>query len=370
MKERFFIVLLFSFLIFGCDKSGVEPDSNDSVIEKILTSYKKDYGLPSIAGGVIGNGQTQIYASGVRKMGTKNNVTENDAYYIGSNIKAMTATLTATLVEENLLSWNSTITEIFPEFAGTIPREYTKVTLTQLLNHHAGIMAFEFASDLLALPQFSGGIIEQRREFTRWVLNQSDKQMIGSFQYSNGGYVIAAAMAEKVTGKTWEELMDSRLLTPLGMSYFFDWPAEQGRNLPWGHTLEGDDYTPFNPDSSLQFPVLFNPAGNISLNMADYLKFIKLHLDGLNGTSTFLTKTTFEYLHTPVDNYSLGWGEGINPDTGLLVAFHEGSDDTFDAFVIMKPALNKGAAVFTNCGSEKTSEAIMLACIELIDKVN
>jgi len=370
MCNRIVAMFLLLNLFFGCDKSPVKPEPTADSLEKILTKYQAEYKLPSLVGGVIENDQTQIYACGVRKNSTTNSIKENDQYYIGSNTKAMTATMIATLVEENLLSWDSNILAIFPELNGTIPTDYGQVTLTQLLNHHGGIKPFEEIEALYSVPPFSGSIKEQRYEFTKWVLNQSDKATIGSFHYSNAGYVIAAVMAEKVTNQSWEALMTNRLLNPLGIEYYFDWPAENGRDKPWGHTLENGTYFPFNPDSSLQFPVIFNPAGNISMNMQDYLKFIKLHLDGLNGNTTFLDKNTFEIMHASIDNSSMGWAEGVNPDTGIPLAFHEGSDGTFDVFVIIKPTLNKGAAVFTNCASEKTSEAIILACIEIIENVD
>jgi len=366
MYFRSLVLTLLVSLVLGCETSPVKPEPPDNSLQKILELYKDKYQLPALAGGVIENQQVKIYTGGVRKNNSTDPVNESDYFFIGSNIKAMTATMLATLVKEKLLTWNSTITSIFPELNGVIPPAYGHVTLTQLLNHHGGIKPFELIEELFLVPSFTGSISEQRYEFTKWVLKKSDKTTIGAMHYSNAGYVIAAAMAEKVTGQSWEELMTNRLLNPLGMRFYFDWPAEAGRNEPWGHTFANVKYVPYNPDSSLQFPQLFNPAGNISLRMTDYLKFIQLHIDGLNGRGNFLDKSTFEILHTPVDNYSLGWIDAVDPDTGIPVAFHEGSDGTFDAFVILKPTLQKGAAVFTNCYSDSASEAIVMACIELM----
>jgi len=337
-------------------------------MEHILSAYKTDYDLPSIAGGVIINGQMDVFLSGIRKNGLSERVTENDHYQIGSNSKAMTATMIATIVEDGLISWDSSILEIFPEFRDVIPSCFCSVTLTQLLNHHGGIDPYEEIEDFLAVPQFSGTISQRRYKFTEWVLNTSDTIKIGEYQYSNAGYVIAAAIVEKVTNFNWEELMEIRLLNPLGISAYFDWPAEGGRVGPWGHTFGNNSYIPYNPDSSLQFPEVFNPAGNMSISMNDYLKFIKLHIDGLAGNSGFLNKNVFQTLHNPVNNSSLGWAEITDPETGELKSFHEGNDGTFTAFVIINHTRSKGSAVFTNCSSEKSSEAMIYGCIELMDK--
>ena len=48
---------------------------------------------------------------------------------------------------------------------------------------------------------------------------------IGEFSYSNAGYLVAAAMAEKLTGQSWETLMGERLFAPLGMSSAGVWGA-------------------------------------------------------------------------------------------------------------------------------------------------
>lgn len=52
---------------------------------------------------------------------------------------------------------------------------------------------------------------------------------VGNFVYSNLGYMVAGAMAEKKTGKSWEALMQEKLFKPLGMtSAGFGFPGTRG----------------------------------------------------------------------------------------------------------------------------------------------
>lgn len=51
--------------------------------------------------------------------------------------------------------------------------------------------------------------------------------------YSNAGYAVAAAMAERVTGRSWESLMKKYVFGPLKLrSARFGWPARQGAPAP------------------------------------------------------------------------------------------------------------------------------------------
>ena len=58
-----------------------------------------------------------IGAVGVRKIGSPEPIRVTDQMHLGSNTKAMTATLIGTLVDEGKLAWGSTIRDVFPELA-------------------------------------------------------------------------------------------------------------------------------------------------------------------------------------------------------------------------------------------------------------
>ena len=50
---------------------------------------------------------------------------------------------------------------------------------------------------------------------TTWLIR---RPAVGKHLYSNLGYVVAGAMAERVTARSWESLMQERLFAPLGIS--------------------------------------------------------------------------------------------------------------------------------------------------------
>src|ERR1700727_2617142 len=92
--------------------SAPAPENLNSLLEPILKKYE----LPALAGAIVtSKGLVAVGAVGVRKYGTDTPVTVNDQFHLGSDTKAMTATLLATLVEEGKLSWTTTLEQAFPE---------------------------------------------------------------------------------------------------------------------------------------------------------------------------------------------------------------------------------------------------------------
>ena len=73
-------------------------------------AIRKKHDLPALAVVVVKDGQICDRAAvGVRKWGDPTPVTTNDAFHIGSCTKSMTATLTAILLDEGKLRWDTTI---------------------------------------------------------------------------------------------------------------------------------------------------------------------------------------------------------------------------------------------------------------------
>jgi CubicO group peptidase (beta-lactamase class C family) len=58
---------------------------------------------------------------------------------------------------------------------------------------------------------------------------------VGKAIYSNGGYTIAGAIAERIAGESWESLVRARVFTPLGLHGSFAWSDSADVNQPWGH---------------------------------------------------------------------------------------------------------------------------------------
>jgi CubicO group peptidase (beta-lactamase class C family) len=95
-----------------------------------LEPVRAKHGLPALAAAVVKDGAiVTAGAVGVRVHGTDIKVTIDDRFHLGSDTKAMTATLAAMLVEEGKLRWDSTIGEVLGGEAPGINPKLAAVTL-------------------------------------------------------------------------------------------------------------------------------------------------------------------------------------------------------------------------------------------------
>jgi len=319
--------------------------------------------LPAVAGALVTlDGSPVAHAFGVRRMNANDIVTDDDHFHLGSNSKAITATLIGALVEDSVLRWDQTIGASFPELAASMPAAWRPVTLRQLLTHRAGVAEFTSPDEILGMPQDTrrGTPTEQRQAFTAWVLLRPPAGRPGKFMYSNGGYGIAAAMAERATGKSWERLLQERLFDRLGipeLAVRIGWPGLAGP-APWGHFADGGAWVSHDPadDRIIAIPAALAPAGDLAMTMSAYARFLQMHVRGLAGRDDVLRAATIRALHEPDGEYALGWG--VQRNLVNTVHFHEGSAGTFHMVTLLDPQRGIAVATVTNAGGDRAADAI------------
>ena len=330
------------------------PENLNSLLEPI----RQKYDLPALAGAIVtSKGLSAVGAVGVRKYGTDTPVTIDDQFHLGSDTKAMTATLLATLVEEGKLSWSTTLEQVFPELTPKMNPAYRKVTLEQLLAHRSGFTdeswpAGKTFGDMHSLP---GSPREQRAAYVAMVLSEAPVSEPGSkFLYSNRSYAVAGAIAEKVADISWEALMQTRIFDPLGMKTCgFGAMGTPGKvDEPWQHKLLLAAHQPIEPGPMSDNPAVIGPAGTVHCSVVDWGKFITAHLRGERGEPGILKPETFKHLHTPPfgGDYGFGWMVLDRPWAGGRALTHTGSNTMNYATVWMAPAKDFAVLVMTNQG--------------------
>jgi D-alanyl-D-alanine carboxypeptidase len=337
-------------------------------IEAVLREIRDRHGLPAMAAVVVRSESLQAGAVGVRRIGGSEAVTVDDLFHIGSNGKSMTSTLAGLLVEEAALSWDLALAAAFPELR--LHPDYAGVTLKQLLSHTAGLPPMTYDAEFAPVPKLTGSPTEQRRAFAAWLLERPPGFPPGKeFHYSNAGYSVAAHLIETRTGTPWEELMQRRLFRPLGLKVVFGWPTAAGAAQPVGH-VRGTSGLELQ-DPNYQLGPALAPAGDISLSILDYGRYIQAHLRGLRGRPDLLRPETYRFLHEPVGinqgtGYALGWG--VRELDGVPTHGHSGSAGTFFARLALQPSRDFAVAVVTNAGDEEAEEAVREAR-ELLGKL-
>ena len=323
-----------------------------------LEPIRVKYQLPAMSAAVVtSHGVTAIGVTGVRKYGEDVRVTVNDQFHLGSDTKAMTATLLAMFVEEGKLRWDTALAAALPDLAGKMDPAYRSVTIEQMLAHRAGFTADSWpkGKSIFDLRNLPGAPREQRNAYLAMILAEPPAYPPGSkFEYSNRSYIVAGAIAERVADDSWEHLMQTRLFDPLGMSTCgFGAMGTPGRlDQPRQHTK----FQSIEPGPLSDNPPLLGPAGTVHCSVGDWAKFIQAHL----GRKPLLKPATYEKLHSaPMGGeYGFGWmivkREWAGDKPALM---HAGSNTMNFALVWIAPAKDFAALVMTNSGKDEAFKA-------------
>lgn len=341
------------------------PSSGDPAIADALREVRRKFDVPAIAGAIVtGRGLERAAVVGFRKRGDETPATLEDLWHLGSDTKAMTATLAARLVEEGRLRWDTTIGACFPDLAPSLHPATTNLTLRHLLAHRAGLPAnLDWHS--FRQPE----IRQQRTEVVRQALASAPQSEPGSkYAYSNLGYVMAGAMIERAAGQPWEEALRERIFLPLGMTNAgFGGVGTPGRiDQPWGHGRGGVPVKANGPGVD-NAPVL-GPAGRVHASLADWARFVADQLRGARGEPALLRTASYATLHTPPfdGDYALGWITAERDWGGGRVLNHGGCNTMNYANVWIAPRKDFAVLVCINQGDDAAARAADAAAAALI----
>ena len=206
------------------DLTGTEPLAVNESITGELGAYVTDalerFGIPGAAVAIVQSGEV-VYENGfgVKNLGGGEPITADTNMMIGSTGKSMTTMMMGTLVDDGLMTWDTSVKEILPEFRVSDPELSETMTVRNLVCACTGVprrdLELIFNADMLGAEE----IVESLETFTFFT------DFGEAFQYSNqlvgtGGYAAAAA-----DGASWGELytgylrsLQKRVLDPIGMT--------------------------------------------------------------------------------------------------------------------------------------------------------
>jgi CubicO group peptidase (beta-lactamase class C family) len=384
-------------------------------ISALLEPLVAKHGVPSLAAVVVRGDGTIVLsgASGVRQRGAEEKVTLGDLYHLGSCTKAMTATLCAIMVQEGSLSWDMTLHSALPGAFASAPEKeaadadhvvgkesWKTVTLLQLVSHRSGMPKDLHEGGLWAkLWRFKGEPMQARKVLLGGVLAREPQHPPGThYEYSNAGFAVAGHIAETKAGVAWETLIQEKLFTPLGITTAgFGAPGkampvasqdgEQPKpkssiDQPRGHKENG---SPVQPGPGADNPPAVAPAGTAHMTIADWSKFVALHIRGARRElreADPLRAEAFATLHAPHpmkadatnkdEGYAGGWIVASRPwaaaskDGSRRVLMHAGSNTMWYCVAWVAPERDFAVLVACNQGGDAAVKATDAAAALLI----
>jgi D-alanyl-D-alanine carboxypeptidase len=370
-------ILLFAFSAVAALQE--QPRADPSVdLAGFLDGERLSQKLPGLTAVIVrSDGPPRVYVSGERRLGKSDPITPADRMHLGSLTKAITATLIGALVEKQVMTFETTIGQTFPELAGKIQPAYRDVTVRQLLSHAGGIPPYRTRESLRWLLTLKGTPGEQRYAFVQRVLTEPPRFQPGTRrEYSNAGGAIAGAMAERIAGSAYAQLVQELIFARLGGHAAFGNPGLAAAPQPWGHvrTFFGLVVEVAPSDPVYTTPLAIEPAGDASPSLQDYGRFLQLHLRGLKGRDDALKATTIQALHgtggpnTRAEGSAMGWA--VMPRDGIVSHEHVGSYGAYVAYATIQPSRDIAVGTFTNMGGgQDLRDAVARVALRIATRV-
>lgn len=283
------------------------------VAEKGEIIYKKGFGLANMEWDIPNQPDTK--------------------FRIASITKLFTAMLIVQLASENKLKLHASISSYLPDY----PKPNGDlVTVDHLRNHTSGIISF---TDIPGLR------MEQRYHSHEEIMALFAGSALlftpgEKYEYSNSGYYLLGVIIEKVTGKSYEQVLQERILSPLQMNNSgYDHHRTILKNRATGYKREWN-HRYFVNSGHVDMSIPFS-AGGIYSTVEDLFLFDQ----GLYSEK-LLSKAYMDTLYDPEDGY---WEMRVgNTEDKVRINGHEGGIDGFNTLLTRIPSNRSTIILFNN----------------------
>ncbi|MCQ6246511.1 serine hydrolase domain-containing protein [Streptomyces malaysiensis] len=251
--------------------------------------------------------------AGTAERGTRRPMPQGGRFRIGSATKTFTATVVLQLVGEGRMSLEDTVERWLPGVVRGNGNDGSRVTVRQLLQHTSGIP--DVLPEIPALNSADGYRAERFRTYTPEELaglamrHHPHFSPGAGWSYSNTNYVLAAMIIHEVTGRSWAQEVNDRIIRPLGLrgtstpGAFPSIPGPHARGYAAFGTNTSIDVTALNPSMAVG-------SGSIISTTHDLNRFYTALLGGrLLAPAQLDEMTTTKPAPELGVRYGLGLGE-------------------------------------------------------------
>ncbi len=366
--RKFFTLLLISTTTFSfAQKQKSTEDKRLAGLDTAFARVLKDWHAAGFAVAVVEKDKI-VYAKGFgyRDYENKIPVTPNTLFAIGSCTKAFTASLIGMLVQDGKLDYDKPVRNYLPDLKFYKDEMNDKITLRDMMCHRTGLPRHDYSWYLFTTP--SRDTLIQRIQYMEPSAGLREK-----WQYNNFMFLAQGVVAEKITGKKWEDNIREKIFTPLGMSNSVLSIDEmmKSNDASIGYALKNDsiikklDY--YHIDA-------MGPAGSINSCVTDMAKWVTAWINNgkFNGKEIIPASHRNEAISSQMviggglpskenpdiyfSNYGFGWF--LASYRGHYRVEHGGNIDGFSASTCFFPSDSVGIIVLSNQNSSTVPSII------------
>ncbi|PZF84728.1 serine hydrolase domain-containing protein [Jiangella anatolica] len=342
-------------------------DLRQTELQRTVESIVEQHGVPGMVVATWQDGVRAAAAAGVANLYTGQPFAADTGYLTGSITKVWLSTLLMTFVEDGTLDLDQPLVAYAPDVQFGADVEVAKsLTMRHLMNHTSGVDTSDLFVDSREYPDG----VEDYLPRIATAPTLTEPGVVSS--YNNIGWIVAEIVLRRLTGRTFHELLQERVIEPLGLRRTVFSPREAILH----RTAIGSFPSPgggHEPTPQFMYPSAWAaPGTTIVTTVDDTLTFLRMHLaDGLvpAGDARVLSAASALAMRTPTSadptgpdsGFGLGWM--YNEQDGRRVFSHGGGSPGGCAYALISPDDDFALAAFVN------SIAGMPPLADLVDAV-
>lgn len=352
------ILCLSCFIIPGCGNNAdtpaggslsAEAASSYPQVDEYIRRQMEDDNIPGMAVAVVQAGEI-IYLNGlgVASLDTQLPVTLQTIFDLASVSKSFTALGVLLLRDDGLIDLDAPVKQYLPDFKMDDPRA-SEITVRQLLNQTSGLPG-EFSAPLI----FQDGEAAMQQVIASTSRLRLNREPGSSFEYADINYCLLGALVERISGTTFENYMQQRIFTPLGMentTLYPDIAAALDR---------ADGHQPLYGGVVVRNMPIYRgalPVGWVMSCAEDMARWLIVHLNnGYVDAEQVFPAATIEEAHKQTVSFEengreMGYGMGWfidNTDADASLVWHGGDTPNFTADMFLLPQYQAGIVVMVN----------------------
>lgn len=361
------ILIYFSFFLFlPINQVSAEQDIKKK-IENYIASYLEEYKVPGASVALVHNGEV-FYSNSWGVTGeSKEKVTTDTPFTIGSISKSLTGLAIMRLINENIIELDDPVQKHIPWFTLDDKQAAAQITIKHLLTQTSGISTYTG----LMISDKESNDFNAIKSNVESLLDVKLTASVGEkHQYSNANFLILGALIEEVTNQTYSEYMEQNVFLPLDMKKA---AADYDSAYNKGYLSGYQSWFGIPQKSMVVYDNGGAPYGYLTASVNDMVQFIKF-LRGQDFNS-FLNEENRNlylnpYIETGKDRY---YGLGIrisNPDSKDKMIWHSGSTPDSHAEVFYIPEIDWGGVILTNKNNVLEEDGLYYVKMGIINILN
>lgn len=372
-------ILCFCGSVFACAEEPMNAESvhynyeNQEFIQW-LKQASNENGIPGAALAIVSKeGVSHLETWGVKKMGEPEGVSSDSIFRIASMSKTFAGTAAALLVDESLVSWDTLLTDIFPQMNLGTRASSHGITLKHVVSHSTGLMPHSYSNMLDDGVPYNK--IKERFDKIPTVCQPGD-----CYGYQNVVFSLTADVVQQSTGDSYEKYLEEHLFRPLGMV-----TASVGLEQYESNSLSTAPHRKirgtWRPTTTNAAYYTVAPASGVNASIFDMTLWLRANLGAFPEVlpEQFLTDLHKPIISTPRGNYFNRWrglekayyatGWRVFDYKGIRAIHHGGGVRGYRSEMVFVPDADIGLVLLFNAETKLANEVVPAFLDSLIENL-